>query len=84
MGLECSTEDLRTTCQTAQDAGEVHIDLSGVLGLKKGTGPTVGVDNLLEVLSDHASPQVSVSWDDKTLTLQKTEGGAIASLQLKF
>lgn len=82
MGTSCSTDDLRSACQDAQDSGKVHLDLSEVLGLKN--GPTVSVDNLLQVIASHEDPQVSVSWSDKTLTLQKTDGGAIASFSLEF
>lgn len=81
----CATEDLHWLCQIAKQVAEPHVDLSGLLGLAPGTGPSVGVDGLLETVVTHEEPAIVLSWDDKSLTLQRTSNGEfLGTFELKF
>lgn len=76
-------EQLQDILEVVSAAGEPRIDLGLLLGTR--LGPTVSVPNLLDVIATHDEPQVKLTWDeDKSLIVQRTDGGVMATLEVKF
>jgi len=77
-------EELHDLLEVVHAAGEPTIDLGLLIG--GGTGPCVSVRNLLGVVASHEDPEVTLSWSDgdASLTVQKTDGGVLATLEVKF
>lgn len=82
--VKCATGNLQWICQIADQAGEPHVDLSGLLGLTPGAGPLLSVENLASVIAAHEEPEVSISWDDSSLSIARTDGGVMATFEVKF
>lgn len=80
----CSTEALKIACAVSVDEGAPWVDLSPLLGLSPGEGPSVAVSNIIGVIADHEHPEITVGWDDKYLTLSHTDGGFMATFELRF
>lgn len=60
-----------------------EVDISGLLGLESPL--FVGVADLRTVVSGHPEPKLVLRWDgDKSLEVKKTDGGAIATLKVRF
>ena len=83
-GGTCNTDELKLACAVSIDEGTPWIDLSPFVGLKPGEGPSVAVTNLISVLAEHEHPEITVGWDDKYLTLSHTDGGVLATFELRF
>jgi hypothetical protein len=77
----CPTDDLQWLCQITKRVGDPHVDLAAVLGPG---APKVSVNNLMGVITNHEHPEVALSWDDKMVTVQRTDGGFMAMLKVEF
>lgn len=76
-------EELHDLLEVVAAAGEPRIDLGLLLGT--GLGPSVSVPNLLEAVASHDEPQVRLSWDSgASLTVQRSDGGVLATLEVTF
>jgi len=76
--VDCDKETLVTLLKTAQDIGEPHVNLSA-LGV-----PVTVSTNLYDTVVNHEEPQVRLEWNDSHLTVSKTDGGIMATFEIKF
>lgn len=77
------TDELQFALEQASALNKPHLNLSKIFNTDKPL--YVSVDNLLPVIAKIDQPQISLHWDgDKTLTLSKIEGGAMATFELEF
>ena len=81
-----NTDELQKILGFAQQIGEPRIWLGPLVGRKgDDPGPYLQVADLHTVLSGHPEPKVVLAWDgDKTLEVKKTDGGVMATFELKF
>jgi len=84
---ELKKTDLKRTLDAAgaiaKKVDHPEVDISGLLGLKSPL--FVGVADLHTAVSGHPDPKLVLRWDgDKSLEVKKTDGGAIATLKVRF
>jgi hypothetical protein len=82
MATICDTSELDALVRTAKSIDAPHVDLSTVFGLDRPL--LVGVDDLHAALWNQELPQVSIHYEDATVTLKKQDGGIMATLEIKF
>lgn len=80
----CCTSELKLACLGSLEEGAPWLDLSPFLGLKSGEGPSVAVSNLINIMAAHDAPEISVGWNDKYLTVSKTDGGVMVTFEVRF
>jgi hypothetical protein len=80
---EHGRKDLEDALAAARDAAEPELDLSDILGL--GSPLLVGVKDLHTVVTGRPEPKLVLKWDgDKALEVKRTDGGAVATLKVRF
>lgn len=74
---------LEVMIESAKEADSPHVDLSGVFGTAHPM--YLSVEELHNVVTEHEPPAVKLSWDaSKSVTVSNEDGGALATLQIKF
>lgn len=74
--------ELDSLVATAKGVDSPHVDLSTLLGLEKPL--LVGVDDLHAAIWNQELPAVSIHYEDATITVKNQDGGAMATLEVKF
>ena len=79
---EVDRNDLRVLVAKARAFDSPHIDLAKLLGLNASV--KVGTRDLHALLTDHALPSfdISVNNDTETLTVSRTQGGVLVTLDV--
>lgn len=80
---EHGKKELESVLKAAEKAAKPELDLADLLGLKSPL--LIGVKDLHTVVAGHPDPKLVLKWDgDKELEVRKTDGGAVATLKVRF
>jgi hypothetical protein len=81
--LSSSDHDAITAlCQSAKELDAPHVDIGPLLGASRPV--VVGVDDLHQVLLYHQAPGLSIHWDGGDVEVKRQDGGAMATLTVKW
>jgi hypothetical protein len=76
-------DELQFALETAHKINEPYLDLAHLTGQMK-NGPKVAVKSMLDIVTQTEHPQLSLSWNDKTLSVASIDGGVLGTFEIRF